>query len=505
MKKKKKKLLLGPVITIIILTISIMVISAICSALGVQGEVTKINNQSLETSMVTVRSVFSEEGLKYFFSSPVDTFKTFEPLVLLIISLMAVSIGKASGLFKAVFTPFRKLKPGVVTFLTLFAGIISSFLGEYGFILVLPLTAVIYQYLGRNSVLGILTAFIGVSMGYGAGLVFNYDDYQLGLLTKAAATIDVDENYIFNAWSNSYAMVAATFILSIIGTLIVENILKPKVKESIKEEDELVISKKGLLFSGIAFVILMLVFIYTIIPGLPGSGILLDNSQRDYVAQLLGPNAPFTDAFAFVFLIIMMICSGIYGFISKNIKNTNDFSVGLSKEFDNLGYMFILMFFASLLVSILNWTNLGTVVASWLISFMSNLEFTGIPLIVTMFIAIILMSFLIPDAITKWTLASPILVPLFMKANITPDFTQFIFKAADSVGKGMTPFFVYFIIMLAFLEKYNNKESNKITVFGTLKLLRPTALIFAVIWFIIVIGFFVIGLPLGPTAAAPTL
>ena len=122
-----------------------------------------------------------------------------------------------------------------------------------------------------------------------------------------------------------------------------------------------------------------------------------------------------------------------------------------SKEFDNLGYMFILMFFASLLVSILNWTNLGTVVASWLISFMSNLEFTGIPLIVTMFLVIVIMSFLIPDAITKWTLASPILVPLFMKANITPDFTQFIFKAADSIGKGLTPLFIYFIVLFGIL------------------------------------------------------
>lgn len=503
--KKKKNILLGPVITIIILTIIIMIISAICSAIGVQGEITSVNNQSLETSMVTVKNVFSKEGLAYLFSSPVDTFKNFEPLVLLIISLMAVSIGKASGLFKAIFTPFKRLKPSIVTFLTLFAGIISSFLGEYGFVLVLPLTAVAYQYLGRNSMLGILTAFIGVSMGYGAGLVFNYDDYQLGLLTRAAATVAVDESYIFNAWSNSYAMVAATFILSIIGTIIVENILRPKVQESIKEEDNLTISKKGLIFSLIAFVILMLIFVYTIIPGLPGSGILLDDSQSDYVAQLLGPDAPFTDAFAFVFLIIMMICSGIYGFISKNIKNTNDFSVGLSKEFDNLGYMFILMFFASLLVSILNWTNIGTVVASWLISFMSTLEFTGLPLIITMFIVIVIMSFLIPDTLTKWTLASPILIPLFMKANITPDFTQFIFKAADSVGKGITPFFVYFIVMLAFLEKYNNKESNKITVFGTLKLLRSTVLIFAVVWLIIVVGFFVIGIPLGPTAAAPTL
>lgn len=235
-----------------------------------------------------------------------------------------------------------------------------------------------------------------------------------------------------------------------------------------------------------------------IIPGFPGSGLLLDLDQKDFVAQLLGGNAPFVDAFIFMLLIIMMICSGIYGFISKNITNTNQFSVGLSKEFDNLGYLFVLMFFVSLLVSILSWTNLGEVVGAWLISFMSGLEFTGIPLIVTMFLIIVVMSLLIPDSITKWTIASPILVPLFMKANITPDFTQFVFKAADSVGKGLTPFFIYFIVMLAFLEKYNDKETNKITVFGTLKQLLPTILLFAIVWIVIVIGWFVIGIPIGP-------
>ncbi|MBR3898216.1 MAG: AbgT family transporter [Bacilli bacterium] len=496
--RKKKSILLGPVITIVILTFIIMIISSIFSILDIQGEVTKITNGSLETSVVGVKNIFSKEGLKFFFSSPIETFKNFKPLVLLIISLMAVSIGKASGLFKAIFTPMKRLKPGIVTFLTLFIGIISSFLGEYGFILVIPMSAVIYQYLGRNSMLGILTSFLGVSMGYGAGLVFNYDDYQLGLLTKAAVAVDVDKDYIFNAWSNYYAMLATTFILSILGTIVIETILKPKVKESIREEDELIRSRKGLVWSIVAFIILMFLAVYSIIPGLPFSGILLDNTKVDYVAQLLGDKAPFQDAFGFVFLIIMMICSGIYGLISKNLKNTNDFSVGLSKEFDNLGYIFILLFFSSLMISILNWTGLGTVVASWIISFMSSLEFTGLPLIITLFIMVILMSILIPDAITKWQLSSPILIPLFMKANITPDFTQFIFKAADSVGKGITPFFVYYIIMLAFLEKYNNKESNKITVFGTLNLLKSTTLIFMVIWLVIVIGWFIMGLPLGP-------
>ena len=504
MKKRKNKLLLGPVITIIALTILVVIVSTICNIFGVEAEVTTISNNMLETTTTTVNSLFSEEGFEYFFSSPVDSFKTFEPLVLIIISLMAISIGKASGLLKAIFSPFRRLKPSIVTFLTLFVGIISSFLGVYSYIVLIPLVAVIYQYMGRNSVLGIFTAFIGITLGYGAGIIFNFDDYQLGLLTSAAAQADVDEDYVFNAWNNLYVMIAGTVLLTIIGTVIIETILKPRVKAAVKEEDELVVSKKGLALSSIAFVILVAVFLYLIIPGMPYSGLLLDRSEEDYIAQLFGGGAPFTDAFMFVFLIIMMVCSGIYGFVSKNIKSTNDFSVGLSKEFDNLGYMFVLMFFVSLLISILEFTNLGEVVGALLVSFMSGLEFTGIPLIITMMLVIIVMSFLIPDSVTKWTISAPILVPLFMKANITPDFTQMIFKAADSIGKGLTPFFIYFIVMLAFVEKYNNNDSNKITVFGTLKLLRPTVLLFAVIWFLLIIGWFIIGLPIGPEAG-PTL
>lgn len=495
---KKKKILLGPVITIIILILLIVIGSFVASLFGLQGEVTKVANGTLETSMVTVNSIFSIEGLTYLFSSPVETFETFKPLVLLIISLMAISIGKASGLFKALFVPLRKLKPAVITFLTLFVGIISSFFSDLGYIVLLPLAAVFYQYIGRNSILGILTVFVGITMGYGAGLVFSFDDYQLGLLTKKAATVSVDKEYVFNAWSNSFIMMASTLILSVVGTLIVETFLKPKVKESIKEEDELQRSTKGLVVSIIAFILLFAAFIYMIIPGLPGSGLLLDMDKKDYVAQLLGGDSPFNDASIFMFLIILMICSGIYGFMSKNITNTNDFSVGLSKEFDSLGYIFVLMFFVSLMISILTFTNLGEVIGAHLISFMSNLEFTGLPLILIMFFIIVIMSFFIPDAVAKWTIASPILVPLFMKANITPDFTQFIFKAADSVGKGFTPFFVYFIIMLALLEKYNSKESVKITVFGTLKMLLPTILLCMVVWILIVIGWFIIGIPIGP-------
>ncbi|MBR3362923.1 MAG: AbgT family transporter [Bacilli bacterium] len=495
---KNKKIMLGPVITIIFMTFLIIFISAVGSIFNLSGEVTKVVNGTLQTESIAIKSLFSLEGFKYIFSSPVETFKTFQPLILLIMSLMAVSIGKSSGFLKATFIKYRKLKPAVVTFITLFIGIISSFFGEYAYIVLLPLTAVIYQYLGRNSILGILTMFIGITLGYGSGLVFNYDDYQLGILTREAVRITVDENYVFNAWSNSFIMGASAVILTIVGTLIIESFLRPRIKGSIYEEDELIISKKALVISNITFLLLVLVFVYMIIPGLPYSGLLLDMKQSDYVAQLLGGTAPFSDAFMFMLLIIMMVCSGIYGKISRNIKNTNEFSVGLSHEFDSLGYLFVLMFFISLMIGILDWTNLGDVLAAWLVNLVSGMEFTGIPLIIMMFILVILISFLIPDAVTKWQIGSPILVPLFMKANITPDFTQFVFKAADSVGKGLTPFFIYFIVMLAFLEKYNDKETNKITVFGTLKLLMPTILLFAVTWILILIGWFIIGIPIGP-------
>ena len=61
--KKRNSILLGPVITIIIMTLIIMITSCICSILDVQGEVTKVTNQSLETSVVGVKNIFSNEVL----------------------------------------------------------------------------------------------------------------------------------------------------------------------------------------------------------------------------------------------------------------------------------------------------------------------------------------------------------------------------------------------------------------------------------------------------------
>lgn len=497
-KKKKQTQNYGPVFVLAFLTLLVILLSAILSLLGFEGQQAMINNNSLETSLVTVKNVLSKEGIRFLIGNITTNFSLFEPLFVLIISLIGIGIGEKSGLFKAAFTPFKSWKSSHITMLTLFVGILASFFGESSYAFLIPLAGVFYKYAGLNSRLGILTAFLGISTGFGTGLFANYTDFLLGGETGLAARLEVDPTYQYQSISNIYIMVGSVAILTLVGTIIIEKMLTPKFPKKTPDLDEnLVLSKKGLTLSTMVALFFLLVMSYGLFPHLPGGGFLLDTTKPTYIEQALGVDAPFGQSFIFLLVILLMICSFVYGYVSKNIKSTNDYSLGLSKSFENTGYAFVLMFFASQLIAILDLTNLGTVLGAQMVSFLSSVQFSGIPLIITFFIIVILMSIIMPGVEAKWTLLSPLVVPLFMRSNITPDFTQFIFRAADGIGKSITPVFGYFIILLAFLQKYNYDERHEITIFGLIKSMLPVTLVFAGLWLLILVGWYVVGLPIG--------
>ncbi len=83
-----------------------------------------------------------------------------------------------------------------------------------------------------------------------------------------------------------------------------------------------------------------------------------------------------------------------------------------------------------------------------------------------------------------------------MRGNLTPEFAQFVFKAADSVGKILTPAFLFFPMMLGFVQQ-QNQSMNKITLFGTYKLIFPILTTMVIFWLIILIIWYIAGLPLG--------
>lgn len=504
-KKNKRKILFGPVITILILTFLIMFASLILSRMQFEGEITSVNNGALTSSLTLINNIFTLEGLKFLFSNIVTNFQNFEPLVILIISLIGISIGEASGLFDIVFASLKKINTRGMIILTLLLGIISSIIGDYNYMVLIPLIGVIYKITDKDAFLGIITLFIGMTIGYGTGIIFNNLDYVLGGLTEIAATLEVDKTYKYSLLSNIYIMGVSTILLVVIGTIVIEKFIVPKLpKKKTFEKEERIVSKKALYISNMVFIGLLAVIVYMVVPGFPNSGLLLDNSSNEYINMLLGDNSPFRNGLVYIFTIILMICGFIYGKISGNIKNTSEFSLGLSKSFTNVGFVFVLMFFTSQMISILQWTNIGPVVVSNLTNFLAGLPLSGIPLIFIFFIVVILMTIIMPSTMDKWVMMSPIVVPLFMRANITPDFTLFIYKAADGVGKCFSPLFIYFIVMLAFLEKYNGDEENKITVFGTIKNLMPVYVLLGLLWLLIIICFYIVGLPSG-LGTYPTL
>ncbi len=504
-RKTKKKILFGPVITILILTFVIMIASLILSRLEVQGEVTSIENGVLASSLTLVNNIFTLDGLKFLFGNIITNFQAFEPLVLLIVALIGISIGESSGLFDILFAPLKKLSTKGMIILTLLLGIISSVIGDFNYILLIPLVGVIYKLTDKDAFLGIVVVFIGMTIGYGTGLIYNNMDYILGTLTQTSASLEVDKTYAYGMFSNIYIMLASTIILTVVGTIVIERFIVPKLpKKKIIEKEERVFSKKALYFSNMTFIVLLALLVYMIVPGFPNSGLLLDNNNNEYINMLFGDASPFRNGFVYIFSCMLMICGYIYGKVSGNIKNTSEYSLGLSRSFTNVGFVLVLMFFTSQMISILDWTNIGPVIVSKLVDFMAGLPLSGIPLIFIFFIIVILMTIVMPSTLDKWVLASPIVIPLFMRANITPDFTLFIYKVADGIGKCFSPLFVYFIIMLAFLEKYNGDENCKVTVFGTIKTIMPVYLIMGALWLLIILCWYLVGLPSG-IGTYPTL
>jgi aminobenzoyl-glutamate transport protein len=497
--KKKKKVEIGPVFTIMIISLILMVVSFVFSIFGISGLKTSIVSGTLETSVVTVKNIFTGEGLKFLLRDSLNNFLLFEPLALTILALIGIGIGEKSGLFKALFINLKNVQPRTITFFTVLFSIILNIFGNGVFVITIPIAGIVYKYAGRNSRLGVLTAFIASATGFASGFIFNNLDVVLGTLTQTAASLEVDKGYVYALNSNIFIMLGSAVILSLLASIVIDvSLAKQFPKKTPLQDEEMNYSKSGLKTSLIVALVMLLVFIYMIVPSLPFSGILLDNEATNYLEQLMGPNSMFQEGSIYLFTLLLMVCSLVYGYISGNVKSSNDYSVGLSKGFEGIGYLFVLLFFTSQMIAILNWTNLDTVISCLVIEIFNHLELAGILLIILFFILVIIVGLLIPSTTYKWELLSPTVVPMFMKANITPNFTQFIFRAADGISKTITPVFPYFVVLISFLQKYNYDEERKITIFGTIKLITPTIILISIIWLLILIGWYIINLPMGP-------
>ena len=155
----------------------------------------------------------------------------------------------------------------------------------------------------------------------------------------------------------------------------------------------------------------------------------------------------------------------------------------------------VLLFFASLFISVFRETHIGEVMTASMSGVIGNLKFTGVWLIIVSILLIAIANILCPDSLTKWSIISASIVPLFMNASISPEFSQVVYAASDSITNGLTPIFVYYVIYIAFLEKYNKGEM--ISLRGSLKYMVPYSIYVTIVWLLVLSAWYMIGIPIG--------
>ena len=526
-KLKLKKFYFHPITVFLFFTIVLIILSAILSGFQMQATYNTVNANTgeLEPTLVAVENMLSFDGMKFIISSATKNFISFAPLGTLLISLIGLTIAEASGLIR-VFTKkyLENRSKYILTFLILFLATISSLINEVGYAILIPLIALVYFINGRNPILGIVTAFCGVAFGYGVTLFVGSMEISLMDYTRNAAVL-IDENIHIALTSNLIFIIVTSIVTSIVGTFIIEKIIAPKIgkykKEdefakteqyriiNLEEEEQKQIEqekheKKGLRSALIVAIIIVLLFAYMLIPNLPYSGMLLDMNQKTYLSQLFGEKSYFQDGFTFMIALLFLLTGIAYAISSKSIKNDKDLIEKAGAYFNKVSYIFILMFVVSQFIAIYKHTNIGIIISSWLANLLSILKFSGIPLIITTLILIAIANLFLTSPTTKWMIFSPVVVPMFMQSNISPQFAQIVMRIGNSITNGFTPILASFVIYIGYLNLYNLNKQKPITIKNSLKMITPYFLIMGATWILLVVGWYIIGLPIGP-GVFPTL
>ena len=173
---------------IFVIMIVILAISAeIVSRAGITVDYYDANKA--EQVQLGAISLLNPEGIRYIFNSATKNFTGFAPLGTVLVAMLGVGVSEYSGLFDV---GLKKLLVGVsprlLTATVIFAGVMSNIASNAGYVVVIPLGAMIFASVGRHPVAGLAAAFAGVSGGFSANLALGTTDTLLAGLTNEALT-----------------------------------------------------------------------------------------------------------------------------------------------------------------------------------------------------------------------------------------------------------------------------------------------------------------------------
>ena len=473
-----------PVTLFFLFCVAIIIISGITSKMGVSVTYEALNRTTgnFEETTVKVRSLMTGEGLRYIFNSMITNFTGFAPLGTVLIGVIGIGVCEGSGLMSALIKKIVMSTPKrAITAVVVFAGVMSNIASDAGYVVLVPLGAVIFLSFGRHPLAGLAAAFAGVSGGFSANLLLGTTDPLLGGITTEAARL-LDYNYFVDATANYYFMFISTFLITALGAFVTEKIIEPRLGKyhGENEIDMTTISteeRKGLR----AALVVMIVFVIIMaICTIPENGVFREN----------GSLKAWTSSGLIASMMLFFLLPGIaYGYVAGTLKSDKDVATLIGMG----GYMAI-VFTASQFIAYFGYTNLGTVIAVTGADTLKTIGFTGLPLIVGFVFLTGFINLFMGSASAKWAIMAPVFVPMLMQLGYTPEFTQLAYRIGDSSTNIISPLMSYFAMAVAFMQKYK-KDGGM----GTLiSLMLPYSICFLIGWTILMVVWFILGLPLGP-------
>jgi aminobenzoyl-glutamate transport protein len=491
-------------------------------------------------------SLLNGDGLRRIVENLVTNFTGFVPLGTVLVALLGVGVAEASGLIGAGirgmvlaaasfrelslpkvgegdtlkrafaviinFAPIRAISRLVikilnfileprrlVTITIVFAGIISNTASEMGYVVLVPLAAVVFYSLGRHPLAGMAAAFAGVSGGYSANLFIGTVDPLLAGITQEAAQL-IDPGYLVHPAVNWYFMIVSTFLITIIGSWVTLKIVEPKLgkydpsiaSEDLSKDDDMrpitAIEKKGLKWAGVSMLVMSFLLFLSIYPEW---GVLRDPVTGDHL------NSPFLRGMVTLIFIFFFVPGYVYGRVTGSMKSDRDVIDGMAKAMSTLGLYIVLVFFAAQFVAFFGWSNLGPIVAVKGAEFLVAINLTN-PLVFVFFILMCcFVNLMLGSASAQWAITAPIFVPMLMLIGYSPEVIQAAYRIGDSTTNIITPMMSYFGLILAFAVRYD----KKLGIGTIISMMLPYTIFFLIGWIaLFYLWVFGLGMPVGPDA-----
>lgn len=477
----------NPTMLFIYLSLVVIFASFVLSKLGVSVDYEFIKDQKITTQTASVVNLLLASEIRNFTGSVLKNFTNFYPLGVVFVIILGIGIADKSGLLSVL---VRKIalstKAKFITPIIVFLGISSNIASSVGYVVLIPLGAILFMGFNRHPVAGLAAAFAGVSGGWSANLLIGTNDPMFAAFSMQAASM-IDPDYVVLPTANWYFMIASTFLIIIVGTYVTEKIVEPRLGAF--KKDEIIYEKisdddnRGLKFASISAVIFIALILVLVIPknslfGDTGAGFM----KSAFMSNII------------VFMMLFFMVIGVaFGVGNKSIKSSTDAVNFMQTAIAELSGFLVLIFFAAQFTYLFNTSNIGLILSVKGSNFLKDIGLTGLPLIVVFIVLTAFINLFIAVDSAKWAMMAPIFVPMFMNLGLSPELTQAAFRIGDSTTNIITPLMPFFVLIVAFMQKYD----RNLKIGSVILIMLPYTIAFLISWIGLICLWYAFDLPLG--------